>query len=285
MATLNLKNTMKCLFVTGCFLALGAFTPSGKVSETLDLSPPSCKPLMIKPLRFTKVEELQKCFQDAGYDSVENLKSVPALVVHHLPHNITKKMPTVQRKKAFIQAVLPLILHANHAVRQERTYIKHLQKKESLSPKDQAWLTKIEKKYNVKSGDFKELLSRVDEVPVSMALAQAAIETGWGTSYAVRKKNNLFGVTPPSGVARYKHLEESTHAYLRNLNTHRAYKDMRIMRSAMRKANKPLCAHGLMGKLIHYCEYKGWYVKYVRNMIAKNNLRRFDKVAYAPALA
>lgn len=270
------------LILATAFLVNVFFANSSSPSSGVQKAKVSQAVIMTMRVHPKNILELQRCFEANAYDLKCPQNKVPPLVVAHFPKNMVSVKDASTRKETFIQAVLPLILVANYKVSQEREKLMELKAKATLTVDESTYLSHLCKKYQVNEGDLEELLKRVDIVPASMALAQAAIETGWGTSSAVRRKNALFGVTLPSGVKSYKCLEESTHAYLRNLNTHRAYREMRQKRALMREAGGKLCAQALMETLIHYCEYKGYYVRYVKNMMRENKLDQYDHSVLIP---
>jgi Bax protein len=138
------------------------------------------------------------------------------------------------------------------------------------------------------------LLRRVDEVPVALALAQAAIESGWGTSRFVHQANNLFGhwtyrhdrgLVPREREAGKTHrvrifttLRSSVQAYLHNLNTGRAYRHLRLLRAILRENDQPLDGEHLAAGLLHYSERGQAYVDEVRTLIRSNHLTHFETV-------
>jgi len=148
---------------------------------------------------------------------------------------------------------------------------------------------------------LEELLLRVDQVPVSLALAQAALESGWGTSRFALEGNSLFGqwvfsakgMDPAErpegaryGVAQFRTLRASVAAYVRNLNTSWAYQEYRSLRAEMRASGDGgLRALPLAGELLHYSTRREAYVDEVRRVIRGNRLTRFDAARLLPAEA
>lgn len=224
--------------------------------------------------------DLQNLFNKNNFDLNKvrcGRDGVPPLVLTKLPKDMGNTKNMKIRKKAFIKSMLPLILRTNEKIMEKRKKLLKLASKKTLSSQEKAWLTALAFDYNLKKFDIKELKKRVDIVPPSLFLAQAIMETGWGTSSAARHKKALFGVTLKSGVKSYSSLQASVDAYIHNLNYNVAYREMRDLRYKMRKTNQPLCSHRLIGKLLRYCERRMWYVKKVRHTISKNNLKQFDK--------
>ena len=224
--------------------------------------------------------ELLKFFDTCGFD-LQRVRCgeafVPRLTLMELPKDMGKTKNIKARKKAFIQSLLPMILHINEKIMEKREKLLRLEKKTSLTSPEKQWLKELAVQYKVKTSSLRELKKRVDIVPPSLFLAQAIMETGWGTSSAARFKKSLFGVTLKSGVKSYETLQESIDAYIHNLNYNSAYQGMRDLRFQMRVTKKELCSHKLIGKLLKYCERRMWYVHKVRKTISKNNLKQFDR--------
>ena len=142
------------------------------------------------------------------------------------------------------------------------------------------------------------LLLRADRVPTSIALAQAAIESGWGTSLLSRRRNNVYGqqgwaagfremfgmaaAQPRSGMAEYPTVAACVGSYIHNLNTHRAYADFRLRRKQMRERAQPLDPVDLAFGLEEYST-RGWaYINEVLGIMEYNRLERFDIAPAAP---
>ena len=155
----------------------------------------------------------------------------------------------------FIQIILPLVIKENNRIRIDRKRLFTILNKNSNSLIEKKWLKKKYKQYGVKLHDLPNLKIRMDEIPVSLAIAQAAKETGWGTSRFALKGNALFGQWTWSGeglrpknadqghdhkVMKFHSLKLSVRAYLRNLNTHSSYRGLRKARTLLRNKNEPL---------------------------------------------
>ena len=162
---------------------------------------------------------------------------------------------TKKRKEFFIQIVLPLIIKENNNIRIDRKTLFNIINKSNNTNLEKKWLEKKYKQYGVTSRDLSTLKIRMDEIPVSLAIAQAAKETGWGTSRFAQEGNALFGQWTWSGeglkpkeaeegeghkVMKFNVLQASVRAYQRNLNTHSTYKDFRKARAELRDLGKPL---------------------------------------------
>ena len=138
----------------------------------------------------------------------------------------------------------------------------------------------------------------MDEIPVSLAIAQAAKETGWGTSRFALEGNALFGQWTWSGegikpagadddtthkVMKFKILKSSVRAYQRNLNTHSSYKDFRLARAELRDNKMKLDSLILSNYLHKYAETGKEYVKILKQIIKQNNLIEFDDAKLLPS--
>ena len=187
------------------------------------------------------------------------------------------------KKQAFLKIALPLVARENARIRDERRHVAGLAK----DVPEYIW-----EKYGVKPGDMVTLRRRVDVIPASMVLAQAALESGWGTSRFAREANNLFGVrtynpeTPglepekANGfrVVKYADLSEGVGHYMLNLNTHPAYLEFRRARLQMRKQGRDPDARHLATRLTQYSEIPKTYGKLTHQIIDAEKLEDFDGV-------
>jgi Bax protein len=198
------------------------------------------------------------------------------------------------RKAEFFSFVRPLIKEENARVLTERLHLEALSDRTDLGPLDRWWLGRVARQYRLDPDEYeigdlvRELLLRVDAVPVSLALAQAATESGWGTSRFAREGYNLFGewcYTPGCGlvprrrgeqrrheVERFASPEQSVASYVRNINTHESYQAFREERARLRAAGRPLSGVHLAGSLGRYSERREDYVREIRRMILVNDL-------------
>ena len=202
-----------------------------------------------------------------------------------------------KRKKLFIKIVLPLIIEENLKIRFDRKKLFEILNKNNTSTRDKAWLELKFKQYGVKNNDFAKLKIRMDEIPVSLAIAQAAKETGWGSSRFAQEGNALFGQWTWSGegikplevekdkkhkVAKFKILKASVRAYQRNLNTHSSYKEFRIERAIQRDSDEKLDSLKLVNFLKNYAETGIEYTEVLKKIIKQNSLKDFDDVDILP---
>ena len=164
--------------------------------------------------------------------------------------------------------------------------------------KEKKWLEKKFKQYGVTNKDLPTLKVRMDEIPTSMAIAQAAKETGWGTSRFAQEGNALFGQWTWSGegikpaeagndsthkVMKFKVLQASVKAYHRNINTHSSYREFRSVRAQLRDEKKVLDSIILTEYLDKYAETGKEYVKILRQIIRQNKLTDFDDAKLLPS--
>ena len=227
--------------------------------------------------------------------------SVPPIYLNHFPADMASLNSPRLRKDIFIKTVLPLVLRANSEVRLERQRMLVLLERikgkfpnEGLTPTEHAFLTKLAVEYGVGEMDFVELQQRVDVVPASLALAQGAEESGWGTSRFARLGNAVFGQrTFRKGdglvplrrergeryeVKSFNNLYKSVRAYVWNLNTHFAYSKFRAKRASLRNDGLPLDGYVLTGTLDRYSERGVNYISAIRAIIQRNRLDEFDDV-------
>ena len=177
---------------------------------------------------------IKQLFEDTNYtlNDVREKKLVKPVALTLLPNEIKKIENTKKRKEFFIQIVLPLVLQENNNIRLDRKRLFSIINKSNNTKIEKKWLDKKYKQYGVLSKDLSILKIRMDEIPVSLAIAQAAKETGWGTSRFALEGNALFGQWTWSGeglkpkdsdkntghkVMRFNVLQASVRAYQRNL--------------------------------------------------------------------
>ena len=144
---------------------------------------------------------IKQLFEDTDYklEDVREKKLVKPVALTLLPNEIKMIESTKKRKEFFIQIVLPLILKENNNIRLDRKRLFNIINKSNNSKLEKKWLEKKYKQYGIPSKDLSTLKIRMDEIPVSLAIAQAAKETGWGTSRFAQEGNALFGQWTWSG--------------------------------------------------------------------------------------
>jgi Bax protein len=255
--------------------------------------------LDINTVRYT-TEEIDALYKDVNYNlnDVRKTKLVKPVPITLLPNEI-KKIDNIKKKKEmFIQIILPLIIKENNKIRIDRNTLFQVLNKNNNTDLEKKWLEKKYKQYGVKYNDLSTLKIRMDEIPASLAIAQAAKETGWGTSRFAKEGNALFGQWTWSGdglkpkdadqnmghkVMKFKILQLSVRAYLRNLNTHASYKDLRKARAELRDIEKPLDSIILSSHLDKYAETGSKYIEVLQKIIQQNNLKDFDEARLLPS--
>ena len=254
------------------------------------------KPTDSVRLSAATIEEL---FKTTNYslEDVRKNKLVKPISLTLLPSEIKKIENTKKRKNLFIQIILPLVIQENNNIRLDRNKLFAILNKNRNTKVEKIWLDSKFKQYGVSSKDLSTLKIRMDEVPVSMAIAQAAKETGWGTSRFAQEGNALFGQWTWSGdgikpsdaaddsthkVMKFKVLQASVKAYQRNLNTHSTYRDFRSARAELRDAGKKLDSIILSEYLDKYAETGKEYVRILQQIIRQNSLTDFDDAKLLP---
>jgi len=243
---------------------------------------------------------IKQLFEDTGYNlsDVRKKKLVKPVALTLLPDEIKMIENTKKRKDFFIQIVLPLIIKENNNIKLDRKTLFNIINKSNNTPKEIKWLEKKYKQYGVKSKNLSTLKIRMDEIPTSLAIAQAAKETGWGTSRFALEGNALFGQWTWSGeglkpkdaekgeghkVMKFNVLQASVRAYQRNLNTHSTYKEFRKARAELRDLNKSLDSMELSKYLNKYAETGNQYVEVLQKIIIQNKLQDFDDAKLLPS--
>jgi len=243
---------------------------------------------------------LEQLFKETDY-SLKKVKKTKLVNIginlDHLPNEMKNIENIKKRKNLFIQIILPLIIEENTKIKLDRKKLFVILNKNNNTKSDIEWLNKKFKQYGVLKNDLPTLKTRMDEVPVSLAIAQAAKETGWGTSRFAQKGNALFGQWTWSGdgikpagaesnsthkVASFKVLKASVKAYLRNLNTHSSYKKFRKERAIQRDNDEKLNSLELVKYLDKYAETGIEYTKVLSKIIKQNSLTEFDDVKILP---
>ncbi len=245
-------------------------------------------------------ETIKQLFKDTKYslDNVRKNQIVKPINLSLLPAEIKNIESTKKKKNLFIKIVLPLILEENNRIKIDRKKLFKILNKNMNSDLEKKWLNSKFKQYGVLNKDLSTLKVRMDIVPVSLAIAQAAKETGWGTSRFAIEGNALFGQWTWSGegikpagvdsedskhkVMKFKVLKASVRAYQRNLNTHGSYKKFRSERANMRDNDEELDSLLLADYLDKYAATGKEYTKILKQIIKQNNLKDFDKVKLLP---
>ena len=243
---------------------------------------------------------IEQLFKDTNYNlkDVREKKLVKPVSLSLLPKEMKMIENTKKRKELFIQIILPLIIEENNIIKIDRIKLFSILNKNRNTKKEIKWLEKKFQQYGVMNKDLSTLKVRMDEIPTSMAIAQAAKETGWGTSRFAQEGNALFGQwtwtgegIKPAGaendsthkVMKFKVLQASVKAYHRNLNTHASYREFRSARAEYREKKKTLDSMVLSQYLDKYAETGKEYVKILQQIIRQNKLTDFDDAKLLPS--
>ena len=237
-----------------------AIEPKVKKATIIKISPKNCNDVvkidtpLVKPIIYTKSVKLDE-------------------------------VSIAQKKRTFIDMMLPSILIAKYHLEKDKQHLLELLKKDKLTVSDRLWLTKKRQIFKAKSND--ELYDKMEIHPTSIIIAQAIIESGWGTSKFFKKANNVFGIwsfnvndkrIPASEkrgkktiyLKKYSSLEESIRDYLLTLSTKDAYKEFREKRLETQDPFE------LIKYLGNYSELRDEYIKNLKNTIKKNKLLDYD---------
>ncbi len=233
-------------------------------------------------------------FEDLEYDldNVRNKKKVKPIYFTRLPKDLNKIKSVKEKKETFLQILLPLIVAENEKIKEDRKYLFKIVKGNE-SDESKKWLQKKYKAYKVPDKNIKELIEKIDIIPTSIALAQAAKESGWGTSRFALEGNAIYGQWTWNGdgieplekskdqnhkILKFPLLRASVKAYITNLNSHRGYKKFRVKRLEMRKQNKKLTGLDLIHKLDNYAQTGKEYTRTLEKIIEQNNLDELETV-------
>ena len=231
-------------------------------------------------------------FENLKYDlkSIRLGASVKPVYLSKLPPDLKNIKSTSKRKNTFIKIILPLIIDENNKILQNRKKLFKILGKPVNSMGEKRWLKRRFEEYQIKNEDISELKLRMDIVPVSLTISQAAKESGWGTSRFALQGNAMFGqwtygkdgIKPKDSdgkghkVLKFPMLRSSIVAYQKNLNTHKAYGELREKRANLRKANKSISGLDLVNYLESYAATGKEYVKILTSIINQNQLTDFD---------
>jgi len=238
-------------------------------------------------------------FADLGYDlqGVRAGQKVKPIYLTKLPRDIKTLGDTKKKRELFIKILLPLILDENAKITEDRKKLFKILGKNFNTVGERVWLNRRFKEYKIKDRDLGKLKIRMDIIPVSIAIAQAANESGWGTSRFALEGNALFGqwtwskkgISPKNKdpnqshkILQFQILKASVRAYKNNLNTHNAYKEFREVRAQLRQDEKEIIGLDLTKYLKNYASIGEKYVVILDDIIEKNSLTDFDKANLLP---
>ena len=238
-------------------------------------------------------------FEDLNYDlkAVRAGQKVKPIYLTKLPKDLKTLGDTKTKRELFIKIVLPLILHENEKIIDDRKKLFKILGKNFNSPGEKVWLNRRFKEYKIEDKDLAELKMRMDIIPVSIAVAQAANESGWGTSRFALEGNALFGqwtwskkgISPKNKdpdqshkILQFQILKASVRAYKNNLNTHNAYKEFREVRAKLRQSGTTITGLALIKYLKRYASIGEKYTEIIEGIMVQNSLTDFDKANLLP---
>tara|TARA_B100000900_G_scaffold413607_1_gene438013 strand:- start:612 stop:2138 length:1527 start_codon:yes stop_codon:yes gene_type:complete len=250
---------------------------------------------LVLPNLNIKTETVLSLFEDVEYDlkTVRYQKKVKPIYFTQFPKDLDEIKNTQLKKETFIKIVLPLVVAENEKILDDKIKLKRISSKKMTSDKEKSWLRLKLREYKVKNSDIAELNKRMDIIPASIALAQAAKESGWGTSRFALEGNAIFGQWTWTGqgieplnkgkheghkILRFPILRASVKAYKNNLNTHKGYSEFREKRHSLRKRNKSIRGLELTDTLDRYAQTGKEYTDILEKIIKQNDLSDFETV-------
>ena len=251
---------------------------------------------VILPNLNLKTETVLNLFKDVEYDlgQVRSKKLVKPIYFTQFPKDLDELKSTQLKKETFIKIVLPLVVAENERILEDREKLINLSDKKYTTDAEKQWIRQKLLEYKVKKGNLKELLVRMDIIPTSIALAQAAKESGWGTSRFALEGNAIFGQWTWSGqgiapldresnknhkILKFPILRASVKAYKNNLNTHKSYSKFREKRFKLREKKGKVAGLELTETLNNYAQTGSEYTKILNQIIRQNRLTDFEPVS------
>ena len=320
----NIYLSFAFIFFIGCLIAVRPYIKN-KVNEVkftyvaeeykkLDTEKAKAKETkkkkkeIIKEPEFTEIhdntvslnaETTLNLFDDLGYDlqGIRAGQKVKPIYLTKLPRDLNTLGDTKKKRELFIKIILPLILDENNKIIEDRKKLFKILSKNFNTVGERVWLKRRFKEYKIEDQDLTELKMRMDIIPVSIAIAQAANESGWGTSRFALEGNALFGqwtwskkgISPKDSdpnsthkILQFQILKASVKAYKNNLNTHNAYKEFRENRAKFRQEKLQFTGLDLTKYLKNYAAIGEKYVRILEDIIEKNSLVDFDKANLLP---
>ena len=253
---------------------------------------------LILPDLNLKTSTVLNLFEDVNYNlnKVRNSKIVKPIYFTQFPKDLDEIQSVKLKKETFIKIVLPLIVAENERILDDRIKLKKIMSKKMTTDQEKQWLRQKFLEYKVKKGNVEELNIKMDIIPTSIALAQAAKESGWGTSRFALEGNAIFGQWTWNGkgieplfkdkskshkILKFPILRASVKAYQNNLNTHKSYIKFREKRKSFRVKNKKINGLELAKTLDNYAQTGSEYTKILQQIIVQNRLTDFEPVRLA----
>jgi len=321
----NIYLSVACVFFVGCLIVMRPYIKNTVNEVKFTYVAQEYKSLKTDKLKKTKIKKDKKIeivqkpeftlehdnavslsaettlnlFDDLGYDlkGVRAGQKVKPIYLTKLPKDLKTLGDTRQKRELFIKILLPLILDENNKITEDRKKLFKILGKNFNTVGERVWLKRRFKEYKIEDRDLAKLKMRMDIIPVSIAIAQAANESGWGTSRFALEGNALFGqwtwskkgISPKNKdpnqshkILQFQILKASVRAYKNNLNTHNAYKEFRETRAKLRQEGKRIIGLDLTKYLKNYASIGVKYVAILEDIIEKNSLTDFDKANLLP---
>ena len=285
------------LLITSIVLFSLVFNQNIYNKKTVVLNNNSDQDLTKDNLFSIKIIEEQLSNPKFKIEEIRQNNIIPYVAISNLPDDLKKIKSIKSRKELFIKITLPLIVKENDKLTKLNRKIKKIKSSLDIISRDEAiWVKELMLEYEANSLD--NLIIKVDSIPVSLALAQAVIESGWGTSRFAYEGNALFGQyiwdSQTSGIvpneretnAKYKiksfdTLRESVASYMKNLNTNFHYNEFRLNRFILRSNNISLNGTLLAEYLYNYSIEED-YINKIKEIIQTNNFNDFENIKIEP---
>lgn len=254
-------------------------------------------------IAYDSYKDWERLLEDYNYHINQKAVEIPRVKVKRFPEDIGEIRDVAKKKKIFLSITLIGAYHANQELLEDRRRLKSIAKKyassSSIDTENEEWVSQLKKEYSVKSDDLEEvlnlLLAKVDIIPLSLVLAQAACESGWGTSRFTRVANNIFGewtfskevagvvpkdrpVNATYKIRKFDTIEASIKSYINNLNSHYAYEELWKIRTSLRNKGEELDSVKLAEGLLNYSQRRELYIEELQDIIKYNNLQKLDSL-------
>ncbi|MGB1360548.1 MAG: glucosaminidase domain-containing protein [Alphaproteobacteria bacterium] len=246
------------------------------------------------------VMDIKKSFTEYNYDLKNNV--VPRIQPNHMPKDLNTITDVKYKKEMFIKLMLPMAIDINNNIISKQKMLSEIEgnfnDNENLNAKDLKNLRYLGVKFGVKiktkdiGGTIKKLKIKVQPIPVSLILAQAIVESGWGTSrfailgnalfgqWTYNSKSDLIPINRDDGkthsIKSFTSPYQSMKAYTSNINRNGAYKKLRAIRNNISSNNNKVTGTALADGLINYSQEREKYVKKIKTIIKSNNLNKYD---------
>jgi Bax protein len=263
-------------------------------------------PFFLSAQGFESWKQLEIYYKKNNFDpftiTEQELDYLP--ILSSLPSDFDQLQDVKLKKKLFYLITLPIIHESNRLILEDREMIINIEKKflrKTLNENEVNETVRLAVKYKLDYSTidlklFRDLKQRINIIPVSLALAQAIVESGWGQSRFALEGNALYGqwttneqkgIIPEDrdedkthAVRKFENLQQSVQAYMHNINTHRAYYSFRVVRRIAERVQYTDPISAKVKFLAAYAEIGQEYVDKLELIIESNKLREFDRFAY-----